>query len=108
PAVFDPHVLTFDKADFLATLPECGVERRDHVWRVVMKKTNHRQRRLLRARSKRPSGGSAAKRDYKSPPSDADRHLRRPNEIVPAAMQGRVPRPNWQVCTRLQGCPRAN
>src|SRR5262249_38713979 len=58
----------FDVAGFLQTLAECANEVRIRSGRSAMKITNHRHRRLLRARPERPRRSCAAEqRDELAP-----------------------------------------
>src|SRR5262245_66159946 len=64
PAVFDKHIAAFDIARFGQALAEDSRQVRIFPRRRAIEKPNHRHRRLLRARSKRPRGRRAAeKRD---------------------------------------------
>ena len=69
PAVFDRHVLALDIAGVLQALAECAQAVRDHVRRSGFEKSDHRHRRLLRARRARPCRRCAAEqRDELAPP----------------------------------------
>jgi hypothetical protein len=60
----DRHVLAFDVAGFIEAFAELGHKARGGIGRSVSDKRDHRQRRLLRARSKGPRDCSTAeKRD---------------------------------------------
>src|SRR5262245_58789375 len=64
--VFDRHVLAFHDADFAQAFAE-----RSHIARIggpVSDKPDHRHRRLLRPRRKRPSSYTAAKKADEFPP----------------------------------------
>src|SRR5262249_31216176 len=68
-AILDGYVLAFDVARFGQGAEKCRDIRRHRSWRSGIKKPNHRHRRLLRARRKRPRGGRAAdQRDELAPP----------------------------------------
>src|SRR5262249_39124063 len=67
PAVFDPHVLTFDIAHFGKTAPECGIEMHGVGLRQAAEISDYRHRRLLRARCKWPSRRAAEQRDELAP-----------------------------------------
>src|SRR5262249_24769003 len=72
PAIFDRNVLAFDVAGLLQTLAEGGHVTRVSLWRCAVEEPDHRHRRLLRARRKRPSGyTSADKYDEVPPPHGA-------------------------------------
>ena len=61
-AVFDGHVLAFDVAGFFEPLLERGDLLVQRSARSGAQESNHRHRRLLRARRQRPSGHRAAER----------------------------------------------
>jgi len=61
PAIFDSNVLTFDVTHLAQTAAECSDELRKPCGRRVGEIADHRHRRLLRARRKRPHGRRAAK-----------------------------------------------
>src|SRR5262249_20827947 len=63
PAILNRHVLTLDIACFLQALTKRAHHRRVCVRRCAVKKSNHRHRRLLRARRQRPRGRAAEQRD---------------------------------------------
>ena len=68
-AIFDRDVLALDEACFLQALAERGHEVRRVGERRAAEKSDHRHRRLLRARRERPRGRRAAeKRDELAPP----------------------------------------
>jgi hypothetical protein len=69
PAVLDCHVLTLDVAGFLQTLAERGDERPPPVRRSAVEETDHRHRRLLRARCERPRSRRAAEQRDEVAPS---------------------------------------
>ena len=79
PAVFDPHVLTFDIAHFRKTAAKCGIEMRGVGLRQAADISDHRHRWLLRARRKRPRRRRAAKQCDELAPSSLD-HLVRASE----------------------------
>src|SRR5262249_5477334 len=81
PAVFDRHVPAFDIAQFTEPFAESGHEFCDCFWWTRIKKSNHRQRRLLRARRERPRGRRAAECGKQLPPSDGDCHTPLPCEV---------------------------
>jgi hypothetical protein len=68
PAIFDGHILTVNVSRFFQTLKE-GTERgREALGRSTVKKSDHRQRMLLRKRRERPRRCAAQKRDELAPP----------------------------------------
>jgi hypothetical protein len=68
PVVLDCHVLAFDGAGFVEAFAERGRIARVGIGRSVSDKPDHRHRRLLCARGKRPSRGRAAEqRDELAP-----------------------------------------
>src|SRR5262249_28046049 len=68
PAVFDPHVLTFDIAHFGKTAPECGIKMHGVGLRQAAEISDYRHLRLLRARRERPRSRRAAEqRDELAP-----------------------------------------
>src|SRR5262249_22187156 len=72
PAVFDRDVLTFHKSGFVEAFAEGGQIEPIVVERTDTEKSDHRQRRLLRARRERPCGRRAAEKRYEH----ATLHLR--------------------------------
>ena len=54
PAVFDRHVLALDITGFFQTLRNARRRSRDRPRRYPAEESNHRHRRLLRARAERP------------------------------------------------------
>src|SRR5262249_41030407 len=54
PAKFERKVATFDIALLAQALPECSHMPRSQFWSLASEKSDHRQRRLLRAGRKRP------------------------------------------------------
>ena len=54
PAVFDRDVLALDMAGFFEALAKCAQAVGERVGRCAVEKPDHRHRRLLRARRKRP------------------------------------------------------
>jgi hypothetical protein len=62
PAVFDPHILALDDADFPETLAERGYHVRDVFRRQDVDEANHWHRRLLRTRRKRPRARRTAEK----------------------------------------------
>src|SRR5262249_26091486 len=60
PAIFDRHVAAFDVAGFLQGLTECSRHWLVSGRRLGVEKSDHRHRRLLRARRERPRDGRAA------------------------------------------------
>src|SRR5262249_36649574 len=67
-AILDCYVLVFDIARFGQGPEKCREIRRHWSWRSGMKKSDHRHRRLLRARCERPRRRAANKRDELAPP----------------------------------------
>src|SRR5262245_40714340 len=63
PAVFDDYVATLDIPSLVQALTECGREFRENGRRPAIEKTDHRHRRLLRARRERPRSRAADERD---------------------------------------------
>src|SRR5262249_8356631 len=63
PAILDRGVLPFDVASFLQPLAKRADERRKSPCRCTVEETDHRHRRLLRARREWPRRGAAQKRD---------------------------------------------
>jgi hypothetical protein len=64
PVVLDRHILAFDVAGVVETFAEGSCQARGGIGRPVPDKTDHRQRRLLRACRERPRNDSTAeKRD---------------------------------------------
>jgi len=61
PAVFRRHVLALDVAAFAQAPPECGHTVRERS-RSTAEESDHRHRRLLRARRERPRSRRAAER----------------------------------------------
>src|SRR5262249_29792078 len=61
PAVFDPHVLTFDIAHFGKTAPKCSIEMHRVGLCQAAEISDYRHYRLLRARCNRPRSRRAAK-----------------------------------------------
>src|ERR1700756_4000283 len=59
PAVFDRDILPLDIAGFLKTFTEGGHKERVSSGRSSAEESDHRHRRLLRARRERPCGRSA-------------------------------------------------
>jgi CRISPR/Cas system-associated protein Cas10 (large subunit of type III CRISPR-Cas system) len=71
PPEFDCHILTFDIAGLGQAFAECRYPIGVMLRRAGMQKSDHWHRRLLRARSERPSRRRAAeKRDELSPPHE--------------------------------------
>jgi hypothetical protein len=68
PAIFDRDVLTFEIARFGQALPERGKDRRGLSRGTCTEKPNHRCRKLLCSRRKRPNCRAAQARN-KIPPS---------------------------------------
>ena len=105
PVVLDRHVLAFDVAGFAEAFAERGRIARGGIGRPAVDKPDHRQRRLLRARRERPRYCRAAE--------TRTMNCRLPMPIVicpsprdlPAAMSGRISRPNRQVSERLHAGP---
>src|SRR5262249_43844506 len=81
PAIFNFHVLAFDIAEFAETGSKCGQERRIGPGKPAAQKSDHRHRRLLRARRQRPRHRRAAECGQQFPPSDDDRHTPLPCEV---------------------------
>src|SRR4029453_15340143 len=68
PAVDDRDVLTLDESDLFQALAECGKTRCHAIRRSAVEKSDHRHRRLLRARRERPNSRHAAEqRDELAP-----------------------------------------
>src|SRR5262245_31846292 len=63
PPVLDRHVLTFDITYFGKTAAECGIEPHRIGLRQATEISDHRHRRLLRARRERPRRRAAEERD---------------------------------------------
>src|ERR1700730_7597983 len=89
PAVFDRHILVLDEAG----LAEAAAER-NQVWRKrtgrnTAEESDHRHRRLLRARHKRPCSHRRAKRGSEFSPSDMDCHVTLPWGSYPCNGRGR-------------------
>ena len=61
PARLDHHVVAFHEANFTQTLSERDEERPIRLGRLTAQNSDHRHRRLLRARCERPRGRRAAK-----------------------------------------------
>ncbi len=79
PAILDHDILALDVTGFTNALPECGqkdctIGRRPR----AAEEPDHRHRRLLRARRKRPRGRRAAQCEYEFSPSDVDCHATPP------------------------------
>src|SRR5262245_38151207 len=64
PAVFDRDVLAIDVTGLLETLEERRVEGRQTLRRLAVEESDHRHRRLLRPRRKRPTYCRAAEQRY--------------------------------------------
>jgi hypothetical protein len=81
PAIFNGDVAAFE----ITRLAEAAAEGGHHVcvWlrRGAMEKSDHRQRRLLRARRERPRCRGAAECGQQFPSSDGDRHTPLPCEV---------------------------
>src|SRR5262245_21767835 len=87
PTVFDRHVLAFDVAGFAQAFAECCHEVSARLRRTSIEISDHRHRRLLRARRERPRGHRPAEeRDEFTPyhcltppvlPTERIAHLRR-------------------------------
>jgi hypothetical protein len=77
PMVFDRDVLALDVASFANALLKCGPEVLVLFGRAEIHETDHRHRRLLRARSERPRHRTA-ERGYQFPPLDLDCHVTLP------------------------------
>ena len=67
PGIFDRHVLALDLADFAETLVEHPHQVRYQVSRPAAEDSDHRHRRLLRQRSKRPTRRTPENRDELAP-----------------------------------------
>src|SRR5262249_114854 len=67
PAIADRHVLAVYVAGFLQSLAKRGCVEGIPLWRCAVEESDHRHRRLLRARRERPRGGTAEKRDEVAP-----------------------------------------
>jgi len=67
PTVFDGNVLALDIAALFETQTECAKQVRVRVERCAVEKSNHRHRRLLRARRERPRRRPAEQRDERAP-----------------------------------------
>ena len=78
PVVLDCHVLAFDGAGFVEAFTERGDIARVGIGRPVSDKPDHRHRRLLRARRKRPRSCCAAQCEYEFSPSEVDCHAAPP------------------------------
>jgi hypothetical protein len=68
PAVFDRHIPALDEAGFAQTLAERGHHRGVSARRFAVEPSDHRHRRLLRLRRKRPRGRRAAEQRYELAP----------------------------------------
>src|SRR5262249_9340488 len=68
PAVFDSHVLALDIAGFAQATTERAQTAREHVRRFTAEVSDHRHRRLLRARRERPYGRRTAEQRYEVAP----------------------------------------
>src|SRR5262249_17029518 len=78
PAVFDPHVLTFDIAHFGKTAPECGIKMNGVGLCQAAEISDYRHRGLLRARRERPGHRRAHQCDELAPVHCAIPPVRRP------------------------------
>jgi hypothetical protein len=67
PAIFDHQILALDEAGFFQTLAERGGLAGEYSWRSAAKESNHRHRRLLRARGARPRGSTTQNTEKFSP-----------------------------------------
>ena len=67
PTEFNCDVSTFDITASVEAPVECSHEARECAWRRDIEKPDHRHRRLLRARRKRPDRRAAEKRDELAP-----------------------------------------
>ena len=67
PMVLDRHVLALDVAGFVEAFAERGHITRGGIGRPVSDKPDHRHRRLLRTRRKRPRRRTAYERDELAP-----------------------------------------
>jgi hypothetical protein len=76
--VLDRHVPAFDVAGFVEAFAERGRVPRGGIGRPDSDKADHRQRRLLRARSERKRKCGAAEQADELAPSNIDCHLIRP------------------------------
>jgi hypothetical protein len=72
PAILDHDILALDVAGFANALPECGQIACTISKRRAAEKSDHRHRRLLRARRERPRGCSAAEQRYELAASHAE------------------------------------
>src|SRR5262249_20704911 len=61
PAIFDRHVLALDIASFFQALAERAHKVREQIRRSAVEESDHRHRRLLRARRERPCSRRAAR-----------------------------------------------
>ena len=75
PAIFDDEVPTVDEADLGKALAERDEKIAISADRAAVEKSDHRHRRLLRARRERPRSRRAAERGYGFQCLHADRHL---------------------------------
>ena len=66
--VLDRHILPLDIARLLEAFAKRSTLARGVLRRATVDETNHRQRRLLRARRERPRGRAAKQRDEVAPP----------------------------------------
>src|SRR5262249_35990187 len=66
PAVFDRHILAFDKTSLSQSLAKRQQTGGVQIGRIAAKKPDHRQRRLLRARRERPRGRAADEGDERA------------------------------------------
>jgi hypothetical protein len=67
PAIFDGYILTVDVPDFPQTLNEGTEHGREALGRSTIKKTDHRQRPLLRTRREWPCRSTAEYSDELTP-----------------------------------------
>src|SRR5262249_52539883 len=67
PAILDCRILALDIAGFAQTPTESGYAGGERYSRPAVEETDHRHRRLLRARHKRPRDGRAEERDELAP-----------------------------------------
>jgi hypothetical protein len=82
PAVLNGHTLPLDITAFLQTLAKRDHHRRVSPRRRTVEKSDHRHRRLLRARCERPCCGGATKQPYEFTSSDGDCHAVLLEEVV--------------------------
>src|SRR5262249_46552021 len=95
PAILDRHVLAIYVAGFLQSLAKRGCVEGIPLWRCAVEESDHRHRRLLRARREGPSGRRAAEQaDERAPPHSI-------TSSASASSLGGISRPSVFVVLRL-------